>query len=47
MSIWEMDGALIVYDAKTLQEIKRLPMQRPVGKYNVWNKTRLSKGASH
>ncbi|OYY92351.1 MAG: cytochrome C oxidase Cbb3 [Hydrogenophilales bacterium 28-61-23] len=47
VSIWEMDGALIVYDAKTLQEIKRLPMKRPVGKYNVWNKTRLSEGTSH
>lgn len=47
VSIWEMDGALIVYDAKTLKEIKRLPMKRPVGKYNVWNKTRLSEGTSH
>ena len=47
VSIWEMDGALIVYDAKTFKEIKRLPMKRPVGKYNVWNKTRLSAGTSH
>jgi len=47
VSLWEMDGALIVYDAKTLKEIKRLPMKRPVGKYNVWNKTRLSAGTSH
>lgn len=47
VSIWEMDGALIVYDANTLKEIKRLPMKRPVGKYNVWNKTRLSEGTSH
>jgi DNA-binding beta-propeller fold protein YncE/cytochrome c553 len=47
VSIWEMDGALVVYDAKTLQEIKRLPMKRAVGKYNVWNKTRLSEGTSH
>ncbi|MBU1263977.1 MAG: nitrite reductase [Gammaproteobacteria bacterium] len=47
VSLWEMDGALIVYDAKTLKEIKRLPMKRPVGKYNVWNKTRLSEGTSH
>ena len=47
VSIWEHDGALIVYDAKTLKEIKRLPMKRPVGKYNVWNKTRLSEGTSH
>jgi len=47
VSIWEMDGALVVYDAHTLKEIKRLPMKRPVGKYNVWNKTRLSEGTSH
>lgn len=47
VSIWEYDGALIVYDAQTLKEIKRLPMKRPVGKYNVWNKTRLSEGTSH
>ena len=30
-----------------LKEVKRLPMKRPVGKYNVWNKTRLSAGTSH
>ena len=47
VSLMEMDGALIIYDAKTLKEIKRLPMKRPVGKYNVWNKTRLSEGTSH
>ncbi|MDD5364555.1 MAG: cytochrome D1 domain-containing protein [Gallionellaceae bacterium] len=47
VSIWEMDGALVVYDARTLKEVKRLPMKRPVGKYNVWNKTRLSEGTSH
>lgn len=47
VSIWEMDGALVVYDARTLKEIKRLPMKRPVGKYNVWNKTHLSEGTSH
>ena len=47
LSIWEMDGAVIVYDAKTLQEIKRLPMVKPSGKYNVYNKTRYSEGTSH
>lgn len=47
VSLWEQDGALIVYDAATLKEVKRLPMKRPVGKYNVWNKTRLSAGTSH
>jgi Cytochrome D1 heme domain/Cytochrome C oxidase, cbb3-type, subunit III len=47
VSIWEMDGAIVAYDSTTLREIKRLPMKKPVGKYNVWNKTRLSEGTSH
>ncbi|MGM9425160.1 cytochrome D1 domain-containing protein [Hydrogenophaga sp. MI9] len=46
-SVWEMDGALIVYDAATFKEIKRLPMSKPVGKYNVWNKISRSEGTSH
>ena len=40
-------GALIVYDAETLKEVKRLPMKKPVGKYNVWNKITKSEGTSH
>ncbi|HEY0721047.1 MAG TPA: cytochrome D1 domain-containing protein [Gammaproteobacteria bacterium] len=47
LSIWEMDGAIVVYDATTLKEIKRLPMKKPSGKYNVWNKTRYEGGTSH
>ena len=47
MSIWENDGALIVYDAKTLKEVKRLPMKKPSGKYNVHNKTNYASGTSH
>ena len=46
-SLWEDDGALIVYDAATLKEVKRLPMKKPVGKYNVWNKISRSEGTSH
>ena len=46
-SLWELDGALIVYDASTLSEIKRLSMKRPVGKYNVFNKITRSEGTSH
>lgn len=46
-SLWEMDGALIVYDASTLSEVKRLSMKRPVGKYNVFNKITRSEGTSH
>ncbi|MGD8842750.1 MAG: cytochrome D1 domain-containing protein [Gammaproteobacteria bacterium] len=47
LSIWDMDGAVVVYDAATLKEIKRLPMVKPSGKYNVYNKTHLSEGTSH
>ncbi len=47
VSIWEMDGALIIYDATTLEEVKRLPMKRPSGKYNVYNKITRSAGTSH
>ena len=47
LSIWDIDGALVIYDADTLEEVKRIPMSKPSGKYNVWNKTRLSAGTSH
>ena len=46
-SLWDMDGALIIYDAETLKEVKRLPMKKPVGKYNVRNKITKSEGTSH
>jgi hypothetical protein len=46
-SVWDDDGALVVYDAATLEEVKRLPMRKPVGKYNVWNKITRSSGTSH
>lgn len=47
LSIWDMDGAVIVYDANTLEEVKRLPMSKPSGKYNVYNKTHYEAGTSH
>ena len=47
VSLMEDKGAIVVYDAATLQEIKRLPMDKPVGKYNVFNKTTRSSGTSH
>nr|MCU0889959.1 cytochrome C oxidase Cbb3 [Rubritepida sp.] len=46
-SLWEDDGALIVFDARTLREVKRIPMRKPVGKYNVHNKVTRSEGTSH
>jgi mono/diheme cytochrome c family protein len=47
VSIWEDDGAVIVFDAATQTEIKRLPMRKPSGKYNVWNKISFEDGTSH
>lgn len=47
LSIWDMDGEIIIYNAHTLEEIKRLPMKKPSGKYNVFNKTTYEKGTSH
>lgn len=47
VSVWETDGALVIYDAVTLQEVKRLPMNKPSGKYNVYNKITRSSGTSH
>lgn len=46
-SLWEDAGALIVFDAHTFAEVKRLPMRKPIGKYNVHNKITRSEGTSH
>ncbi|MCP4981529.1 MAG: cytochrome C oxidase Cbb3 [Gammaproteobacteria bacterium] len=47
LSIWDPDGAIIVYNAATLEEVKRIPMNKPSGKYNVYNKITRSEGTSH
>ncbi len=47
VSIWDTDGAVIVYDATSLEELKRIPMNKPSGKYNVYNKITRSEGTSH
>jgi mono/diheme cytochrome c family protein/WD40 repeat protein len=47
LSIWEQEGAIVVYDAQSLTEVKRIPMCKPVGKYNVHNKISRSPGTSH
>lgn len=47
LSIWEKEGELVVFDAVTLKEVKRIPMSKPVGKYNVFNKITRSSGTSH
>ncbi len=47
VSIWEQDGAIVVYDAATFAEVKRIPMVKPSGKYNVYNKITYAAGTSH
>ena len=47
LSVWDIDGELIVYDANTLEIVKRMPMKKPSGKYNVFNKISYEKGTSH
>lgn len=47
LSVGERDGAVVVYDARTLEEIKRIPAAKPSGKYNVGNKISRSEGTSH
>ena len=47
VSLWEKDGELLIYDAKTFKIVKRMPMSKPSGKYNVHNKITLSEGTSH
>ena len=37
VSIAEQDGELVVIDSETFAEVKRLPMRKPSGKYNVYN----------
>lgn len=47
VSIWEDEGELVIYDATSLQVVKRIPMKKPSGKYNVFNKITRSNGTSH
>jgi len=41
VSVWHSEGAVVVYDSRSLVELARLPYATPVGKYNAFNKTRL------
>jgi nitrite reductase (NO-forming)/hydroxylamine reductase len=37
-SVWDNNGELIIYDDKTLKEIKRIKgLHTPTGKWNVYN----------
>jgi len=39
--------AVARYPDETFEEVKRIPMRKPSGKYNVFNKITLSSGTSH
>jgi mono/diheme cytochrome c family protein len=39
VSVWHDEGAVVIYDARTLEQVGRLPYAMPVGKYNAFNKT--------
>jgi hypothetical protein len=41
VSVWHEEGAVVIYDSTTLEEVLRLPYAMPVGKYNAFNKTRF------
>lgn len=47
VSIWEMVGELVIYDARSLKEVKRIPVKKLSGKYSVYNKIKRSAGTSH
>jgi cytochrome c553/DNA-binding beta-propeller fold protein YncE len=47
VSVWEEDGAIVVYDTRTREIVRRIPMSKPSGKYNVANKIRFTAGTSH
>ena len=40
VSVWHAEGAVVVYDSNSLEELERLSYAMPVGKYNAANKTR-------
>jgi len=41
VSIYETEGGVVIYDAFSLKRIKKIPLRKPVGKYNAFNKTLL------
>ena len=47
VSIMENPGEIVVVDTASLQEVAALPMSKPIGKYNVFNKVTRSEGTSH
>ncbi|NPA12500.1 MAG: c-type cytochrome [Aquificae bacterium] len=40
VSLYNKDGALLIYDSITLKLVKNIPASIPIGKYNIINKSR-------
>jgi len=40
VSLYNKDGALLIYDSITLKLVKKIPASIPIGKYNIINKSR-------
>ncbi|WP_457639297.1 cytochrome D1 domain-containing protein [Persephonella sp.] len=40
VSLYNKDGALLIYDSITLKLLKKIPASIPIGKYNIINKSR-------
>jgi len=40
------EGALLVIDTETLAMVREIPANKPIGKYNAWNKVHRSEGTS-
>ncbi len=40
VSLYNRDGAILIYDSITLKLLKKLPASVPIGKYNIVNKSR-------
>jgi len=44
-AILEIDGALVIYNAASLKKLRRQPMDKPSGNFNICNKITRSPGA--
>ena len=47
VSLGDQAGELVVYDAASLQVVKRIPMNQPSGQYNVYNRIPRSAGTGN
>lgn len=47
LSVWDYNGVLAVYDAHSLEEVRRLSTNKPSDKYNVGSRIGYAEGISH